>query len=353
VAASARGHRRRSSSSSTAGARRGLRCWMPQTKTRSGRSCARLWKTSTGCAEFCLALVGGAMLVASTADRSRTCVQGQQLRVACDADCGGGGDRSPSGGHQPPPRQGHPPRGAAFTLCKRALVELCSDARPSDGQVRRVLKSVPAETVQAFWELRVDAVLLATELLLMMQHYPQHADDLDFIAEQLFAKVPLDSLTLADSEVAEAGSQPVDETSMNRGRPSAEARWFDGAVLENRGVAMARRRSSGASSGGSSGDGPRHPGEGHHRRRSSGSRSRSRGRSRSRSHSRSEVLNAGPGDGEGAQEDAGRGYVDRFERRLEAEIIRRRSSSSSSAASAGHLAANAAPTQTGAVPSRY
>ena len=49
-----------------------------------------------------------------------------------------------------------------------------------------------ADTAEDFSALNVDGSLLAKEMLMMMQSYPNHFDDVDFIVEQLFTKKPLE-----------------------------------------------------------------------------------------------------------------------------------------------------------------
>ena len=183
----------------------------------------------------------------------------------------------------------------AFTEAKLGLIALCqpnrgrSAADPLTARLKRMRQRVPKDILKEFVALHLDAPLLANELLMMIRKYPEHCEDVEFLSEQLFSKVPVAEL-VKEQPVASAPSSSGD----GKISRSCVANWDDGAALEQQsrrysaGSSGSDRRAGSASSGHGRADHRRRSSASSHSRRSSASsRSRSRSRSSSRSRSRS------------------------------------------------------------------
>eukprot|EP01046_Picozoa_sp_COSAG06_P036783 COSAG06_NODE_4088_length_4587_cov_16.117157_5_plen_570_part_00 len=169
---------------------------------------------------------------------------------------------------------------------------LCGPPPVKTPSLARIRSALSKTDVAAFDALGVDSAMLGHEFVLMVQRFPEHFDDAQFLCEQLFRKITVEDLVeSADEKQRRRSSSEArgSETSSSFAlgpssktlstAPGAAGRgnsrgstWVDGSDFE---AQQARRGSSASSRASSAGS------AGAHRRRSSTSSGSASGRRRS------------------------------------------------------------------------
>ena len=167
---------------------------------------------------------------------------------------------------------------------------LCGPPPVKTPSLARIRSALSKTDVAAFDALGVDSAMLGHEFVLMVQRFPEHFDDAQFLCEQLFRKFTVEDLVeSADEKQRRRSSSEARGSEMSSsfapgpssktlstapgaaGRGNSRGGWVDGSDFE---AQQARRGSSASSRASSAGS------AGAHRRRSSAS-SGSSGRRRS------------------------------------------------------------------------
>jgi hypothetical protein len=152
-------------------------------------------------------------------------------------------------------------RAAANT--RNDLRVLCGSPPVKNARLAQIRNSLPKADVVAFDSLGIDSTMLGHEYVLMLQRFPEHFDDAQFLCEQLFRKVSVEDLVESAGEkqrrrssgesrnqkraashktVSSTVSESVNRDN-SRGGPGV---WLDGSDFAEQ---QSRRRSSGSSRG--------------------------------------------------------------------------------------------------------